>query len=90
MTPNLPTAPNAQGLTNDELVTVLQVITAYDNRSVDSATIAAWGEAARRKRWTFAEAIDAVHEYFSDNTARLMPGHITQIIRRDRGKNWQE
>ncbi|MGW4119863.1 hypothetical protein [Nocardia sp. NPDC004711] len=93
MTCNLPTAPKGNtppGLTNDEIVTLLQIITAYDNRSVDSATVAAWREAGRRRRWTFDEAVEAVHVHYSHNTAWLMPGHITQIIRRDRGRNWQE
>ncbi|MFE3059092.1 hypothetical protein [Nocardia sp. NPDC059239] len=93
MTPNLPTAPGdnpPHGLTNDELVTLLQVITAYDNRTVDNATVGAWGDAGRRQRWTFGEALDAVRQHYSANTAWLMPGHITQTIRRNRGKNWQE
>ncbi|MFE3105964.1 hypothetical protein [Nocardia tengchongensis] len=93
MTENSPAIPRRltpPGLAHDELVSLLQVITAYDNRSADAGTVAAWAEAARRQRWTFAEAIDAVHEHYSANTTWLMPGHVTQLIRRERGKNWQE
>ncbi|MBF6133492.1 hypothetical protein IU501_10825 [Nocardia otitidiscaviarum] len=71
-------------------MTLLQVVAAYDGRDIDSAAIAAWTEAARRQRWTFAEAADAVHQHYSAQTAWIMPGHVTQLIRRDRGRNWQE
>lgn len=68
-------------LTEDETKAVLAAATSYDNRKAGRATILAWGEAARRARWTFAEALDAVHEHYANDTAFLMPGHVTQRIR---------
>ncbi|WP_280393198.1 hypothetical protein [Nocardia wallacei] len=78
------------GVSHDEAVTLLQIAAVYDNRDIDQLIINAWLEAARRQRWTFPEAADAVHQHYSKHTAWLMPGHITQIIRRGRGRNWQE
>jgi hypothetical protein len=76
--------------TGDNIVELLQVAAAYDNRDIDAPMIAAWGEAARRQRWTFTEALEAVHQHYSQGVAWLMPGHVTQLIRRARGANWQE
>lgn len=76
--------------TGDHIVELLQVAAAYDNRDIDAPMIAAWNEAARRQRWTHGEALEAVHEHYSGETAWLLPGHITRIIRRGRGRNWQE
>ncbi|MGW4090067.1 hypothetical protein [Nocardia sp. NPDC004750] len=77
-------------MTNDEVVTLLQEITRHDNREIDESSVRVWTEAARRQHWTFDEALDAVYEHYSAQTTWLMPGHVTQIIRRGRGRNWQE
>jgi hypothetical protein len=84
------TTPDIPGLTNDEVVTLLQVATGYDGREIDEVLIALWSEAARRRRWTFVEAMDAVHEHFADETTWIMPGHVTRLINRRRGANWQD
>lgn len=65
----------------DEVVQLVQVIAAYDNRRIDELLIQTWSESARRARWTMAAATDAVHEHFARSTAWLMPGHVTEAIR---------
>jgi hypothetical protein len=77
-------------VTTDEIITLLQAIGVYTGKEVDEAAVAAWSESARRRSWTFPEAIDAVHEHFADETGWIMPGHVTQLIRRVRGANWQD
>lgn len=78
-------------MTHDEIVTLLQVVQAYDRRDIDPLMIAAWSEAARRKSWTFNTAVEAVHQHYADSTDWLMPGRITQLIAASgEGRKWQE
>jgi len=75
----------------DEVVTLLQIITAYDGRTIDNVSVMAWSQAARRQSWVFDEAAAAVHEHYSESPSWLMPGHVTQLIRRGRsGGSWQD
>lgn len=60
---------------------LLAVIMAYDNRKPGDNSVRAWSEAARRARWTFDEALEAVHAHYATETAWLMPGHVTTRIR---------
>jgi hypothetical protein len=69
-------------LTDAETRLLLAHALAYDARvSSGEANVAAWCEAARRARWTYAEALEAVHEHYATSTDWLMPGVITQRIR---------
>jgi hypothetical protein len=68
-------------LTHDEVVDLLTAISAYDNRKPNPASILAWGKAAEIGRWTFREALDAVHKHFAENTDYLMPAHVGNRIR---------
>lgn len=78
-------------MNQDEIVTLLQIITAYDGRTIDNVSIMAWTQAAQRQHWTFDEAAAAVHEHYSASPAWLMPGHVTQLVRRGgAGALWQE
>ncbi|MBF6189511.1 hypothetical protein [Nocardia farcinica] len=77
-------------MTHDDVVTLLQVIHAYDGREITDGAVLAWEEAARRQQWTFEEAVNGVHAHYSENTKWIMPGHVTQMIRRERGRFWQE
>ncbi|OMC00333.1 hypothetical protein A5733_04275 [Mycobacterium sp. NS-7484] len=77
-------------MTTDEILTLLQVLHAYDGRVFDDVAIVVWTEAAHRRAWTADEAVEAVHEHYADNPERVMPGHITRIIRRNRSTNWQD
>jgi hypothetical protein len=63
---------------------LLAVVIAYDNRKLAEANILAWSEAARRGRWTLAEAIEAVHDHYGRESTWLMPGHVTASIRAKR------
>jgi hypothetical protein len=72
-------------MTRDEILELLQVAHAYDNRKADSIMVAAWSESARRARWTYHEAVDAVHEHFAKtHGVYLMPGHVTERVRASR------
>lgn len=73
-------------MTEREIRAVYAVAMAYDNRRLSEANITAWWEQARRNRWTFDEAREAVHEHFATSTDFLMPAHITAIIRNRRSK----
>lgn len=77
-------------MTRDQIIELLQIVQAYDGRDVDKITAAAWAQAAQRQGWTFEESADAVHHHYSQETSWLMPGHVTRIIRRSRGANWQD
>ncbi len=74
-------------MTHDEIVDLLTAISAYDKRKPDRAAILAWGKSSELGRWTFMEALDAVHGHFSEDPAYLMPAHITarvKAVRQDR------
>lgn len=68
-------------LTHDQVVDLLTAVSAYDNRKPNPASILAWGKAAEIGRWTFQEALDAVHKHFAENTDYLMPAHVGNRIR---------
>lgn len=71
---------------NDEQIRRLLVAAmAYDNRKTPGeANVLAWSEAARRGRWSFEAALDAIHAHYAEDTAFVMPGHITARIRKAR------
>lgn len=68
-------------MTDNQIVDLLSVVTAFDNRNAGRATVLAWAEVAEISRWTYAEAEQAVHQHFAESTEYLMPAHITQRIR---------
>ena len=67
-----------------EVRALLAAAVAYDNRRPSQSNIAAWLEAANRGDWTFAEALDAIHEHNTENPDFLKPAHVTQRIRAKR------
>lgn len=74
-------------MTHPEIVRLLQVITVYDGRDRGADDARAWQESADRARWTFGEALNAVHEHFAHATGEdwwIKPGHITERIRTGR------
>lgn len=73
-------------MTEDDVIDLLSVITAYDKRNTGASEINAWAEAARRGRWTLHEAVEAVHEHFASSTEYLMPGHVNQRLRAARSQ----
>src|SRR5947209_7119845 len=63
---------------------LLAIAMAYDNRKPGDATVMAWQESARRGRWTYEDAREAILDHYSRSTAYLMPAHITEFIRAKR------
>lgn len=69
----------------DQVITLLAVVVGYDGRfDASHARILVWAEAARRGRWTYDEAEEAVHQHYLESTDYLMPAHIGQRIRATR------
>lgn len=68
-------------LTRNETLDLLSAVTAYDNREATPENVLAWQEAAHRGRWTFDEALDAVHAHYVETDKWLMPAHITERVR---------
>lgn len=74
-------------ITRNEVIQLLQIAGAYDNRKAAEAPIHAWFDSATRARWTYLEAADAIKDHYATSTAFVMPGHITALIqtrRRDK------
>jgi hypothetical protein len=70
--------------TNADTIDLLTAIAAYDGRAPSEAAVIAWREAGDRAHWSLPEALDAVHSYFAESTAWIMPAHVTAIIRAER------
>lgn len=68
-------------LSEQNIKKLLAVVMAYDNRKPGAMSVLAWGEAARRGRWTFDAALEAVHQHYATSTEFLMPAHLTTLIR---------
>lgn len=60
---------------------MLAIAMAYDNRKPGEANIAAWFTAADRGRWTYADAVEAVHDHYAKSPDFLMPAHVTAFVR---------
>jgi hypothetical protein len=71
-------------LTRPEMVDLLTAASAYDNRKPNPAAVMAWGKAAELERWTFEEALAALHLHYASSTEFAMPAHITALIKADR------
>lgn len=68
-------------MNREDVINLLSIATAYDNRNVGEATIEAWLAAAAQGRWSFAEAREAVIDHYTRSTEFLMPGHVTKWIK---------
>lgn len=67
-----------------EIINLLSIAAAFDNRKAGEAAVHAWTDAAHRARWTFDEAAEAVKDYYATTTDEkpwVMPSHITAHIR---------
>lgn len=72
-------------MTRDQVIDLLMVIRAYDNRTVDEMAIRAYEESARRASWEAVDAQEAAIEHFTNVPDKwLMPAHITDRIRANR------
>lgn len=63
-----------------DVIDVLTVAMAYDNRTVGEANVAAWLEAANRAGWGRDEAIEAVKAHYATTREFVMPGDVTERI----------
>lgn len=80
-----PTKPKFVPLTEVQVRAVLATAMSYDNRKPPGqANVVAWCDSAARARWTFDAAIEAVKAHYAEDSAFLMPGHITARIRKER------
>lgn len=68
----------------DETSQVLAAIQIYDNRRVDDATVKAWHKMIGR--FTLADCLAAVEQYFTTNTDWLMPAHIIRNVKAFRSR----
>ncbi|MGW1678524.1 zinc finger domain-containing protein [Saccharopolyspora sp. NPDC002376] len=72
-------------LTQNEVVGVLKVATAYDGRQRGEADVIAWMDSAARADWTYPEALEGVKDHFAFDGGFLGPAVVTKRIqaRRD-------
>lgn len=72
-------------LTQNEIVGVLKVATAYDGRQRGEADVIAWMDSAARAQWTYPEALEAVKDHFAFDGSWIGPAVVTKRIqaRRD-------
>lgn len=68
-------------MTRDQVVLLLQLAQAYDSRNLDGVMVAAWSDAAQRCGWTAESAGEAVRRHYATSTERIMPGHVTALVR---------
>lgn len=72
------------GLTDVQIRRLLAAAMAYDNRKPSEAAVMSWGETSSRARWTFGEALEAIHAHYAESTDFIMPAHITKRIKATR------
>jgi hypothetical protein len=68
-------------MTEVEAGQLLQICAAYDQRTVGRTDITAWWHTAVAGNWDLDYARRAVIEHYAEQTDRVMPAHITRIIR---------
>lgn len=68
-------------MTHNEIVKLLQIAAAYDNRTANEGAVHAWTDASVRERWTYQDAAEAIKAHYAESTTYLMPGHVTQRIK---------
>lgn len=70
-------------MTTDEIIDLLSLIAAYDQRTVGEADVEAWLAIADAEAWTMPAARRAVIEHHrrGSDKPRIRPAHITDTIR---------
>ncbi|MBF6460199.1 hypothetical protein IU433_14250 [Nocardia puris] len=68
-------------MTPDEILILLQVAQSYDARNIDRLMQSAWLDAANRARWDRDAALNAIRAHYAESTERIMPGHVTALVR---------
>lgn len=64
-----------------DVIDVLTLIAAYDQRTVGEDDVKAWTQTAHIGKWRTAHAARVVVEHYADQTDRIMPAHITRRLR---------
>ncbi|MBX9150037.1 hypothetical protein [Rhodococcus qingshengii] len=65
----------------DEINKILQLCQSYDMRNIDGIMQNSWFRAAQIAHWDRDQAAEAVRIHFATSTERIMPGHVTAIIK---------
>lgn len=65
----------------DEIYELLQLAQSNDMRNIDGIMENTWHHAATIARWDVDQAFEAVRIHFATSTERIMPGHVTAIIK---------
>lgn len=68
-------------MTPDEVLILLQVAQSYDSRNIDRLMQSARLNAATRIGWKRDDALQAIREHYAVSTERIMPAHVTALIR---------
>lgn len=78
--------PQPAPITRDELKALIAVVVAYTRRQPDEGMVAVWGTQAQMGRWTYEEAVRAIHQWGYDRApdAWLEPSDVTRAIRAER------
>ncbi len=68
-------------LNEDQVRALLAVAMSYDHRNPGDADVMAWEEAAKRMKWRFVPAREAIHAHYAERREFIMPGDITQRLK---------
>lgn len=68
-------------LNEDQVRVLLALAMSYDHRNPGEADVLAWMEAAKRARWRFVPAREAIHDHYAESSKFIMPGDITQRLK---------
>lgn len=74
-------------MNDDEILTLLEIAQAFDKRTIGEPDVIAWTDSAKRGRWTYDEAQEAIKEYYAKTTTDrpwIMPSHVTNMVRANR------
>lgn len=75
-------------ITHQEVITLLSMLTALDQRNVGDGDVLLWYAAGNNERWTYPQAeravVDLAGRWTPEQAWRIVPGHVTELIRRDR------
>lgn len=73
-------------ITNTEAIDLLTAASVYDSRKPNPDAVLAWMKASELGRWSFPEALNALHEHYATSRDYLMPAHITERIKARRAQ----
>lgn len=78
--------PQPRPLTPAEIQELIRVVVAYTRREPDEAMVQVWAAQSVIGRWTFQEAVHAIHLWGANRGPSdfLEPGDVTRLIRASR------